>query len=128
MFVEHERTWDEALPAVEYDGLHVAEVRAGVGVADIDSNPEVYRLFAVDQVEEGGSQLGAESMQLDRQFCVMFLTDERHLIDLAAHRIPMSHRLERGHFSILLRPSANLTITHCTTPGDTFHDFHRRPV
>ena len=109
----------------------VAKILCGVGVADIDSHHDVDRLFAVEQIQGGGFQLGAKMFQVEVQIWEMFGDDDRHLPDLTIHRILMSHRLERGHFNILLLPITNLSTTECTitlTPSMIFTGTPSEPV
>ena len=58
-----------------------------LAVAHMNGDPEVDAMFVVEQFEEGGTQLGAKIIQVDVQICLMFVTDEWHLLDLAVHRI-----------------------------------------
>ena len=48
---EYQWNCDEALPAEEDDGIKVAEIFCGVGVAHIESHPEVVAMFGVEQLE-----------------------------------------------------------------------------
>ena len=122
--IKHQRTCHDALPALDDDRIQVADILCAVGVAHIVSHLEVDRLFAVEEVEDGGCQLDAKMFKVDIQVREMFLTDEPHLIDLGVQRISISHRLERGHFSILRRSSTNSGITYSRIPSGTMQEFH----
>ena len=81
-------------------------------------------MFAVEQLEEAGCQLGAQMFQVDIQIREIFLTDEHRLADMALLRILISHCLDRGHIRILLRPSTKLSTTLRAVDVDT--SFSRR--
>ena len=87
LFVQQHGTCDDALPAVEDDRVHVAEILCGVGLAHIDRHPEVDAVFVVDHVEEGGCQLRTKMFELDFQIREVIVTDERHLLDVAVDSI-----------------------------------------
>ena len=90
---EHNGTCDDALPTPEDVLLHVDEVLCGVGLAQIDSDPEVDCLFVIQELEDGGCHFRINMSQVDIQIREMFVADERHLLNLAVHRISLSHRL-----------------------------------
>ena len=108
-------TGHETIPPVEDDRVIVDEILFGMGVVDIDSHPKVDHQFAVEQSEEGDSQLGAKMFQVDVHIRVMFVADSRNLLDLAVDRISMSYRIERG--DILLRATTKFKSRHSTNSG-----------
>ena len=100
MLGEEEEICHDALLAVEKYWLHVLEVLCGVGVAEIDSQAEVYRLVVSKELEEGACQFHTRISLVVSQVGEMFLADDRYLLALPVHRVPMSHRLESGPFDI----------------------------
>ena len=60
LFVQNHGTCDDALPTVEDDRVNFTEIFCGVGVTHIHRHPEVDAVFAVDDVEEVGCQLGTK--------------------------------------------------------------------
>ena len=52
--VEHQGNWDDAHFAVELDRIHFTEILGALGLAKIDSHPQVDTICVVEQVEEGG--------------------------------------------------------------------------
>ena len=72
---------------MQHDGIRVVEILCWVGVAHMNGDSEVGAMFGVEQFDKCGSQLVAKIVRVDVQIRVMFVTDERHLIDCAVHCI-----------------------------------------
>ena len=72
---------------MEPDPIQVAEILCCVGLAPMIGGPEIDAMIVVEQIEERGSEIGAQIMQVDIQICVIFVTAERHLLACAAHCI-----------------------------------------
>ena len=90
------------------DGLNVAEVPSVVILVHFYCQTEVSRLFIFQQGEEAGSKFRNKIVNVVLKIRERFVADERYLLLLPLHRIPMSQRLVKGHFDIRLRSSINL--------------------